>query len=109
MTTPLEALRRDLSQPLAHPDAATLHELSSLTSAWVVRHFLTLAEQPIGQTASRAQLEARLREPPPEQGREFARVLDEFQQHVAPYACRINHPRFLAFVPSAPTFLSILG
>ncbi len=42
-------------------------------------------------------------------GRAFAEVLQEFQEKVAPFACRVNHPRFLAFVPSAPTFLSVLG
>jgi glutamate/tyrosine decarboxylase-like PLP-dependent enzyme len=54
-------------------------------------------------------MEALLREPPPEQGRDFAAVLAEFAARVAPNACRVNHPRFLAFVPGAPTFLSVLG
>ena len=27
----------------------------------------------------------------------------------APFAFRVTHPRFLAFVPGAPTFLSVLG
>ena len=36
-------------------------------------------------------------------------VLGTFADKVAPHACRINHPRFFAFIPSAPTFLSVLG
>jgi aromatic-L-amino-acid/L-tryptophan decarboxylase len=54
-------------------------------------------------------MERLLREPPPEAGRDFAAVLAEFADKVAPHAVRVNHPRFLAFVPGAPTFLSVLG
>ena len=54
-------------------------------------------------------MERLLREPPPDEGRPFAAVLAEFADKVAPFACRVNHPRFLAFVPGAPTFLSVIG
>jgi glutamate/tyrosine decarboxylase-like PLP-dependent enzyme len=54
-------------------------------------------------------MEALLREPAPEQGRDFADVLAEFQDKVASYAFRINHPRFLAFIPSGVTIVSVLG
>jgi glutamate/tyrosine decarboxylase-like PLP-dependent enzyme len=101
--------RDDLAKPLPHPDFATLEQLSGLTTDWLLRHFTTLAEGPIGSSAPRARLEALLREPPPEAGQEFSHVLAEFQDKVAAYACRTGHPRFLAFVPSAPTFLSVLG
>src|SRR5262249_58399563 len=58
---------------------------------------------------SRAELEALLRTPPPETGQDFGRVLAEFESAVAANAFRTNHPRFLAFVPSAPSFVSVLG
>jgi glutamate/tyrosine decarboxylase-like PLP-dependent enzyme len=77
--------------------------------AWLLRHHATLPEQGIGLTGSRPQMEALLREPPPEAGRDFTEVLAEFDARVAAYCFRINHPRFLAFVPSAPTFVSVLG
>jgi glutamate/tyrosine decarboxylase-like PLP-dependent enzyme len=86
-----------------------LRSFSDQAVAWVLRHSETLPEQDIGLTASRAFMEAQLREPPPEEGRDFALVLDEFARKVAPYCYRVNHPRFLAFVPSAPTYLSVLG
>jgi glutamate/tyrosine decarboxylase-like PLP-dependent enzyme len=54
-------------------------------------------------------MESLLREPPPEEPTGFSEVLEEFQRKVAPHAMRPNHPRFLAFVPGAPTFLSVLG
>src|SRR5947209_6530355 len=94
----LDQWRRALAEPLPHPDVAELADLSRLTVDWLLRHFATLPEQPIGLTASRAEMEALLREPPPETGREFGQVLTEFEQHVAAYAFRVNHPRFLAFV-----------
>jgi glutamate/tyrosine decarboxylase-like PLP-dependent enzyme len=86
-----------------------LRALGGLTLDWLLRHHDTLPRQPVGLGGARAELEALLREPLPEQGRPFADVLAEFAAKVAPHACRVNHPRFLAFVPSAPTFLSVLG
>ena len=54
-------------------------------------------------------MEALLRQPLPETGADFAALLAQFDQVVAPHACRINHPRFLAFVPSAPSVAATLG
>jgi glutamate/tyrosine decarboxylase-like PLP-dependent enzyme len=105
----LDALRLRLCNPLAHPDPSALRALACEALDWLLNHHATLPEQPIGRSASRPELDALLGEPPPEQGRAFAEVLAEFGRKVAPYACRVNHPRFLAFIPSAPTFLSVLG
>src|SRR3954451_17858273 len=54
-------------------------------------------------------MEALLREPPPEVGQPFEQVFAEFQAKIATYTIPPNHPRFLAFVPGAPSFLSVLG
>jgi glutamate/tyrosine decarboxylase-like PLP-dependent enzyme len=104
-----EQLRRDLAKPLDHPGLADLQNFATQTVDWLLSHFATLPEQAIGQSASRARMEELLREPAPEQGLPFARVLHQFETRVAPYACRVNHPRFLAFIPGSPTFLSVLG
>src|SRR5437870_3361357 len=105
----LDRLRRDLAAPLRHPDAAALRALGAQALDWLVHHFATLPDQALGRTGSRAELEALLREPPPEQGRDFARVLAEFAENVSAYAFRPNHPRFFAFIPSAPNYVSVLG
>jgi glutamate/tyrosine decarboxylase-like PLP-dependent enzyme len=105
----LETLRRSLVEPLPHPDAATLQTLSTRLADWLVRHFATLPDQPIGRTAGRTCMEALLREPPPENGSAFEQVLADFEAKVAAYAVRVNHPRFLAFVPGAPNYVSVLG
>src|SRR5260370_5901575 len=109
MNPPLEQLRRELALPLPHPDAAALRDMSNEVVAWIVQHFATLPEQPVGGTAGRAEMESLLREPPPEQGCDFSQVFEEFQQKIAPYAFRINHPRFLAFIPSSLNFISVLA
>jgi glutamate/tyrosine decarboxylase-like PLP-dependent enzyme len=107
--TPLDQLRRELAEPLPHPDTPALRTFGTQTLDWLLHHFATLPDQPVGRPASRAEMEALLREPAPESGREFAAVLAEFREKVAPHAFRINHPRFLGFVPSGLTFLSVLG
>lgn len=109
MTDPLDDLRGSLAEPLAHPDAAALNEHFNQVTRWVLQHFATLPEQSIGRTASRTELEALLREPPPEEGQDLSQVLAQFGERVAPYAFRTNHPRFFAFIPGAPNYLSVLG
>src|SRR5581483_10335809 len=104
-----EALRRALAQPLPHPDLELLRQWSDQTTDWLLRHFDTLPEQPVGATATRPELEALLREPPPEERGDFAVVLAEFQRKILAHAFRPNHPRFLAFIPGAPSYVSVLG
>src|SRR5438132_1892002 len=109
MSTDLDSLRGDLAAPLAHPDPAAWKELGQQTIAWLAQHLASLPEQAIGRTASRAELERLLREPAPEKGTDFHHVLAEFAQKVAPFAFRVNHPRFFAFIPSAANYVSVLG
>jgi glutamate/tyrosine decarboxylase-like PLP-dependent enzyme len=71
--------------------------------------FQDLPDKAIGLSASRHELEMLLGEPPPEQGTELGSVLAEFHEKIMPHAFRVNHPRFWAFIPGAPSFASILG
>jgi aromatic-L-amino-acid/L-tryptophan decarboxylase len=105
----LANLRRELAEPLPHPDAAGFQALGRQAADWVAYHWATLPDQHLGRTADRPTMEKLLRQPPPEHGRPFAEVLAEFQEKVASYALRVNHPRFLAFVPGAPCFPAVLG
>lgn len=109
MNPRLERLRRELASPLPHPDSAALRAMSDQAVEWILQHYATLPQQPVGRTATRAEMETLLREPPPEQGRDFGQVLDEFQHKIAAHAFRTNHPRFLAFIPSAPNLVSVLA
>jgi len=109
MTDVIEGLRRATARPLPHPDLESLRHMSAHVADWVLRDFASLPERPIGLTRSRSEMEKLLREPPPELGRDFSEVFAEFQDKVAPFAFRPNHPRFFAFIPGAPTFLATLG
>jgi glutamate/tyrosine decarboxylase-like PLP-dependent enzyme len=109
MKPSLEQLRRELAAPLPHPDAAAQRDMADQAVAWALKHFATLSEQAVGRSASSAEIEVLLREPPPEEGSSFAAVFDQFRQKIVPHAFRTNHPRFLAFIPSAPNFVSVLA
>lgn len=75
----------------------------------IVDHWSTLAEQPAGRTASREELERRLREPPPERGSDPAAVLDRVERDVLAWMGRVHHPRFFAFVPSPSNYVGVLA
>jgi glutamate/tyrosine decarboxylase-like PLP-dependent enzyme len=57
----------------------------------------------------RAELEPLLREPCPEEPGDADAVLARARTQILSRAGRIDHPRFFAFVPSAPTWPAILG
>jgi aromatic-L-amino-acid decarboxylase len=105
----LRLLSKRLQAPLPHPEAAQLAECSHQVSTLVQRHFLSLRQQTVGRRPSRAEMEALLRQPVPESGQDWRTVLRRFQTDILPNALRVNHPRFWAFIPGAPTYWSILG
>lgn len=109
MDSHLHALRQACAGPLPQPDLESLQAYGRQIAAWYFQHFATLGDQAVGRTASRRDMEKRLREPAPEQGQGFDRVFAEYQEHVAAFAFRTNHPRFAAFIPGAPNALSVLG
>jgi aromatic-L-amino-acid decarboxylase len=59
--------------------------------------------------ASRAELERLLREPAPETGQDPLAVLERAVKDILPVAGRVDHPRFFAFVPSAPTWPGVIA
>jgi aromatic-L-amino-acid/L-tryptophan decarboxylase len=105
----LSELRRAVERPLPHPDPADLRAAAAAIQDWAFAHSDTLADQRIGLTATPAELRPWLDHPPLAEGRPFAGILADFREHIAPYAFRTNHPRFLAFVPGATSLPSVLG
>jgi glutamate/tyrosine decarboxylase-like PLP-dependent enzyme len=59
--------------------------------------------------ATRAELEPLLREAAPETGQDPVKVLERAVRDVLPIAGRVDHPRFFAFVPSAPTWPGVIA
>jgi len=68
-----------------------------------------LAGEVAWRGSSRRELESVLREAPPEAGRPAHEVLERAVRDVLPVAARVDHPRFFAFVPSAPTWPGVLA
>jgi glutamate/tyrosine decarboxylase-like PLP-dependent enzyme len=102
-------LRNELRDPLPHPDPAKLRELTDSLSEWMIQYHATLPSHSIGHNPTRSQTEALLGESAPEHAMDFGAVMEEFTFNVAPHAFRVNHPRFFAFIPGAPSIYSVLG
>jgi glutamate/tyrosine decarboxylase-like PLP-dependent enzyme len=75
----------------------------------VVDRIVELPEDVAWRGASRRDLEALLREAPPEEGRPLAGVMERAARDVLATAGRVDHPRFFAFVPSSPTWPGVLA
>jgi len=75
----------------------------------IVARWAGLRDLPASGPATRAEMEARLQEPIPWEGLPLEEVVERFWTDIEPFAGRIDHPRFFAFVPSSPTFASVLA
>jgi glutamate/tyrosine decarboxylase-like PLP-dependent enzyme len=75
----------------------------------LVEHFRRLPEtSPVGR-GERAELEALLREPPPEQGTDPAALVRFLREQVFTRILHVDHPRFFAFVPSPGNFVGAMA
>ncbi len=102
----LEAKLRDLSLDI---DPASMRRAGYQVIDWIVARLANLRETSLGEELTREETERLLREPLPEQPSTFESVFEKFARHVAPNAIQLDHPRFFAFIPSAPNFVSILA
>jgi aromatic-L-amino-acid/L-tryptophan decarboxylase len=102
----LETRIRDLSLDL---DAESMRRYGYRVVDWLVERLGSLRASPLGNELSREETEALLREPMPEQPCGFEQVFQEYTSKVAPNAFSLDHPRFFAFIPSAPNFVSVLA
>ncbi len=75
----------------------------------LVEHLEALPNKPVTRKSSRATTEARLREPPPEEGTDGLAVLAQLEQDVFSSIMHPDHPRFFAFVPGPGNFVSAMG
>lgn len=112
-STPIDArlaeLRESLAEPLAAPGPAELTNAGAAALTWLAEQDEGLADAPLAASIPPVEFDARLRRSAPEHGRDFADVLAEFNADVAPFAKRIDHPRFLAFIASAPVVPAVAG
>ena len=75
----------------------------------IVERWTGLREGSAWEGGARRDLEPLMAEDPPEEGRDPDAVLDRATRDILPRAGRIDHPRFFAFIPSSPTWPSVLG
>lgn len=88
---------------------SAMRELGQAALDAVLRRVEGLPADVPWRGASRSELEPLLREPPPEEGRPYLEVLERALRDVLPVAGRVDHPRFFAFVPSAPTWPGVIA
>jgi aromatic-L-amino-acid/L-tryptophan decarboxylase len=89
--------------------AEAMRELAERATTLLIGHISGIRDELPWRGAPRTQLEPLLSEPPPEQGRDPVAVLERAARDVLPVAARVDHPRFFAFVPSAPTWPGVIA
>jgi glutamate/tyrosine decarboxylase-like PLP-dependent enzyme len=75
----------------------------------LVDHFADGDAGGTGRAPDRGEMEARLREPLPEEGADPHAVLDQVEADVLPNTMRVDHPRFFGFVPGPNNFIGVLA
>jgi len=100
--------QQEEGEPL-DPDLERMRELGHDVVDRVVERWAGLRERPANRPGTREAMEERLREPVPEEGADAEEALSAFWEDVEPFAGATNHARFLAFIPSSPSFGSLLG
>ncbi|MGD2044674.1 MAG: aminotransferase class V-fold PLP-dependent enzyme [Gemmatimonadota bacterium] len=75
----------------------------------IVEHLERLPGEPAWAGASREELEPLLRSPAPEEGRPPEEVLELATSRILPVSSRVGHPRYLAFVPTCPTWPGVIA
>lgn len=90
-------------------DYETMRRLGVRVAEVVAEHLSTLRKQPAYSTLTRREAEHLAAGPAPEQGTDFEAMLRFLRQNVFEHSAREPHPGFLAYVPSCPTFPSVLG
>lgn len=101
-----------MSQPRLqslHLSADEMRRLGYRVIDQIVEYYQSVADKTVMNLSPRAELEARLREPMPEQPTDFNSLLDQLQRNVWSNMGNVIHPRFFAFIPSPSNFVSVLA
>jgi aromatic-L-amino-acid decarboxylase len=90
-------------------DAERMRQMGYAVIDLLVRRIVGLADGPVLQVATRAEIAARIDELPPAAGRDFDGLLDRLDRDVLPYVGHFDHPRFFGYIPGAGTWPAALG
>jgi aromatic-L-amino-acid decarboxylase len=88
---------------------ARMREVGYRVIDMLVERYANLRAEPVWRGATRAELDELLAEAAPEGPTSFETVLERLVRDVLPYRAHVDHPRFFAFVPGAPTWPGVLG
>jgi aromatic-L-amino-acid decarboxylase len=105
----LERLRSACAVPLTPPAPEPVRSAFLRVMAAMQDDYTALADAAVGYDGSREALGALLHEPAPEAGMGLTELLAEVSAKVVHHCRRPAHPRFLAYIPAAPTYAAILG
>jgi glutamate/tyrosine decarboxylase-like PLP-dependent enzyme len=75
----------------------------------IVHHLSTLPDQRVGTKADPAAILAKYSQDPPEQGSDFAGLLQQIETDILQNTMHVNHPRFFAYVPSPGNYIGVLA
>lgn len=98
---------RERSPLEVHPDE--MRRLGYAVVDALVERARHLRDDAPWRGGTRRELEPLLREPCPEEPGDPEAAIARAVTEILPRAGRIDHPRFFAFVPSSPTWASVLG
>ncbi len=90
-------------------DPERMRELGYRVIDLLVDRAAGLDQSRVWRGASRAEMESRLREPPPEGATPFEELLARLEKDVLPFSGQHDHPRFFGYIPSSPTWPGVLG
>src|SRR5262245_20287497 len=90
-------------------DRDTMRAMGYRVVDLLVERIATLADGPVLRTGTRAEMQARIAEAAPAEGRDFEELLDRLATDVLPYVGHFDHPRFFGYIPGAGTWPAALG
>ena len=102
-------LRQGVSRGPFDLEEQEMRELGYEAIDIMVDRWTTLRDKDVWAGGTRSEMEAMLRQPPPEDRSCAIEVMTQAVDEVLTRAARIDHPRFFAFVPSSPTWPSVIA
>jgi aromatic-L-amino-acid decarboxylase len=90
-------------------DRETMRRMGHEVVDLLVDRIAGLADEPVLRTATRREMEARIAEPAPAEGRDFTTLLHRLDSDVLPFGAHWDHPRFFGYIPGTGTWPAALG
>lgn len=90
-------------------DADTMRKLGYQTIDWLVDRATRRRDEPVLRQLSPSEMASQVDGGAPAKGQELSAVLDQLASDVLPFRSRIDHPRYLAYVPGEGTWPGALG